>query len=433
MASEADWNPSLWLSAGGSVPSDWDLIPFGDLLQSPKSIAVGVMYPGSQIDGGVPLIRVGDVGSGGVVRQPSMAISPDVHYEYRRTALSGNELLITLVGTPGVCVLARPEMAGWNVARALAVAKLKQPDLRPFIKAVLESSVMRNIILGMLNTTVQPTLNLKEIKILPVPMPHDLTVALELGRVAELFNERIASLQQTNTTLEAIAQALFKSWFVDFNPVRAKAEGREPEGMDGETAALFPAEFADAEVGSIPKGWRAGQLSDVLELKYGKSLRAADRKDGEVPVYGSGGVTGFHDKPLIEGPAVIVGRKGTVGSIYWEPLPCFPIDTVFYVEPKQSLHFAYFALRQAGLDGLNTDAAVPGLNRNNAYRQPVVIPPPEVLWAWGNLAAALRARMDTSQAHVVTLRQLRDTLLPRLISGKLRLPDAEREIEAATV
>lgn len=248
-----------------------------------------------------------------------------------------------------------------------------------------------------------------------------------------VLEDRIQNLRRVNVTLEAIAQTLFKSWFVDFDPVRAKAEGREPEGMDGETAALFPAEFADAEVGLIPKGWRAGQLSDVLELKYGKSLRAADRKDGEVPVYGSGGVTGFHDKPLIEGPAVIVGRKGTVGSIYWEPLPCFPIDTVFYVEPKQSLHFAYFALRQAGLDGLNTDAAVPGLNRNNAYRQPVVIPPPEVLWAWGNLAAALRARMDTSQAHVVTLRQLRDTLLPRLISGKLRLPDAEREIEAATV
>lgn len=97
-----------------------------------------------------------------------------------------------------------------------------------------------------------------------------------------------------------------------------------------------------------------------------------------MPVYGSGGITGFHNGHLVDGPGIIIGRKGTVGSLYWEDQPFYPIDTVFYVMPKMQLTYCYYVLQTLGLERMNTDAAVPGLNRNNVYWLSVVWSPHEL-------------------------------------------------------
>lgn len=123
--------------------------------------------------------------------------------------------------------------------------------------------------------------------------------------------------------------------------------------------------------------WKECVLSNLIDLKYGKSLPERDREAGEVPVYGSSGVTGYHNKPLIEGPGIIVGRKGTIGSVHYENRDFFPIDTVYYVEEDESkigLKFTYYLLKTLPLNKLNTDAAVPGLNRNNALRVKCKVP-----------------------------------------------------------
>jgi type I restriction enzyme S subunit len=242
--------------------------------------------------------------------------------------------------------------------------------------------------------------------------------------VLTALDDRIALLRETNATLEAIAQALFKSWFVDFDPVRAKQQGLPPAGMDEATAALFPGSFEESALGLVPQAWGAGKVEDLLELAYGKALKANDRIAGDVPVYGSGGITGFHNSALVDSPTVVVGRKGTVGSLYWEDRPCSPIDTVFYVRSTVPLTFCFYQLRLLGLKGMNTDGAVPGLNRNNVYRLAVVIPPSPVLTAFDEVAASLRIKIFANEQQAQTLATLRDTLLPRMISGQLRLPQA---------
>lgn len=123
--------------------------------------------------------------------------------------------------------------------------------------------------------------------------------------------------------------------------------------------------------------WVDCQIKDVLELAYGKSLPERNRKDGVVPVYGSGGVGGYHSVPLVEGPGIIVGRKGTVGSVYFEKNDFFPIDTVYFVRPfieKISLEYSYYLLKNLPLASLNSDAAVPGLNRDRAYSLSIKLP-----------------------------------------------------------
>ena len=241
--------------------------------------------------------------------------------------------------------------------------------------------------------------------------------------VIKSLDDRITLLRETNATLEAIAQSLFKSWFVDFDPVRAKMEGRAPEGMDEATAALFPDSFEESELGLVPSGWGTVRLDSFIELAYGKALKAENRKQGMVPVYGSGGITGWHDQPLVESGSIIIGRKGTVGSIYWESQPFFPIDTVFYVKSKKPLTYCYQLLKTLGLESMNTDAAVPGLNRENVYRLLILGPQESIVEEFDRIASALRAAMDENERQAQTLSTLRDTLLPRLISGQLRLSD----------
>ena len=260
------------------------------------------------------------------------------------------------------------------------------------------------------------------------PLPDQKAIAYILGSL----DNKIELNQKMNQTLEEIAKAIFQSWFVDFDPVRAKAEGR-PTGLPPEISNLFPDELVDSEIGEIPKGWDLRRLDSILTLVYGKSLPAKSRVEGKVPVYGSGGINGYHNEPLFSETSIVVGRKGTVGSLYWVSKPFFPIDTVFYVRTDQSIHYCYYLMQTLRLDTMNTDAAVPGLNRENAYRLEFPNVPAALVGRFSEIAKKLKDRIAIAEAEIEVLSELRDTLLPKLISGKLKIPDAEKFLEEAGI
>lgn len=455
MPSSSTWNPDLWLNAGGQLPDGWNLVPFGDLLDGPKAIAVGVMYPGKDTPGGVPLVRVGDVVNGTVPQAPTMCISQEVHHEYSRTVLSGNELLITLVGSPGACVVVTPAMKGWNVARALAVANLKKPELRDYLKAVFASPPMKSIILSMLNTTVQPTLNLKEIKQLPVPIPTDNEVS-QIGYIMATFDRRLELLQQTNATLETVAQAIFKSWFVDFDPVRARAEGREPEGMDAETAALFPSEFEESELGLIPKGWRVDEVGNVAhcvggatpstkEPKYWNPAehRWATPKDlSGLPSHAllatGKGVSRSGLKKISSGllPAgtLLLSSRAPIGYLAIAYLPVAINQGFIAMLPGGALPPEYLLFwTKLNMDLIKQKAnGSTFMEISKAAFRPIklVVPPQPVVDAFLAITKPTLDKVALNADHARVLSEVRDELLPRLISGKLRVPEAQRELEA---
>ncbi|MFF9330883.1 restriction endonuclease subunit S [Streptomyces albogriseolus] len=176
-------------------------------------------------------------------------------------------------------------------------------------------------------------------------------------------------------------------------------------------------------------------VGDLAELKYGKSLPAARRIAGKIPVFGSGGISGSHDESLVKGPGIIVGRKGTVGSVYWSEVDFFPIDTTFYVECKSgraSLEYLYFALKSLGLEHMNSDSAVPGLNRDRAQSQLLRIPGADAMRNFTTEVRDIFRLQRTREEENRTLAALRDTLLPQLMSGRLRVKDAEKIVEDAT-
>ena len=171
-------------------------------------------------------------------------------------------------------------------------------------------------------------------------------------------------------------------------------------------------------------------LGDVLELVYGKSLPAVKRTHGSVPVYGSNGITGWHNDPLVAGPVVVVGRKGSIGEVHWSHVSAFPIDTTFYVRSRDDypLVACYVALQKAGLQSMNSDSAIPGLNRERALQVRVALPVLREATAWARNANLLVTQVAAIEEQTVTLETLRNDLLPELLSGRIHVPAAAEVI-----
>jgi type I restriction enzyme, S subunit len=247
------------------------------------------------------------------------------------------------------------------------------------------------------------------------------------------LDDRITLLRETNATLEAIAQALFKSWFVDFDPVHAKQEGRAPEGMSDATAALFPDSFEESELGLVPKGWRVGKLEDLLILQRGFDLPAADRVAGDFPIIAASGPAGTHKIAMANAPGVVTGRSGVLGRVFLELEDYWPLNTTLWVKEFRAASpcYAYEVLKLLDFASFNAGSAVPTLNRNHVHSLPYLIPERNCIDAYESISMAIHAKVRANQHQAQTLATLRDTLLPRLISGALRLPEAEALIEDA--
>lgn len=273
-----------------------------------------------------------------------------------------------------------------------------------------------------------PGLNREAAHARRLAIPDDEREQRAIVKILGTLDDKIELNERTIETLGAMPRALFRSWFVDFDPVRAKVEGRDP-GLPPFLADLFPDAFETSELGEIPKGWEVKTLGELLELAYGKALKAEDRHDGTVPVYGSNGQVGWHDERLVAGPGIVVGRKGNPGIVTWVPKDFFPIDTTFYVVPNaacDNMPFLFHVLRTHDLASLGADSAVPGLNRNLAYMSRQVLPSTALRNWFDRLASEFLQRVHQINGESGSIAALRDTLLPRLISGVLRIENPVR-------
>ncbi|CAE1134401.1 restriction endonuclease subunit S [Xanthomonas euroxanthea] len=412
---------------------------------------------------GIPVIRgsnlSADVGVK-LVDENLVFVSFDKAKEFSRSIAKRGDLVFTCWGTINQVGLIHdrskyPEYVVSNKQMKLTVDPKKVES--KFLYYVFSSPEKQREILSNGIGAAVPGFNLGQLKKHSFRLPP-LNVQQGIVKVLDSLDAKIDLNRRINQTLEAMAQAIFKSWFVDFAPVAAKiaakAEGRDPlhaamTAISGKsdaeldalpteqftslaaTAALFPDETENSDLGEIPKGWQVNNVGRLLELAYGKALKAIDRVDGPIPVYGSGGVTGSHSQALVSHGSVIVGRKGTVGALYWEDGPFFPIDTTFYVRPIAApMTYCFYLLQTLGLDKMNTDAAVPGLNRDNVYRLEHVLPSSIALRAFDSIVSLLRSAIRANTDASTSLSQLRDALLPKLLSGELYIESAEAEVAA---
>ncbi|TAK43993.1 MAG: restriction endonuclease subunit S [Betaproteobacteria bacterium] len=360
-------------------------------------------------------------------------VNEATYRKWMKTPLLHDDVILTSEAPLGEPAYVSDDVE-WCLGQRLFGIRTKKARLYGrFLFYAFQSEHVRHDLLSRATGTTAQGIRQTELRLVRIPLPRveeQRAIAYILGTL----DDKIELNRRMNETLEAMARALFKSWFVDFDPVRAKAEGRDP-GLPNPLAELFPARLVDSELGEIPEGWVVKKIGDLLELAYGKALKAEDRRDGNVPVYGSNGQVGWHEERLAVGPGIVVGRKGNPGIATWVPTDFFPIDTTFYVLPKpscRSLQFLFHALQTHDLASLGADSAVPGLNRNLAYMSAQLLPTESLLVQFERLASALSRRVNVENDQSRTLAALRDTLLPKLISGDMRVKNAERFVGAVT-
>lgn len=486
---------ALWQAAGGNVPDHWTFQTIEELLESQKSISVGVMYPGSNVLGGTPLIRVSDVKNGAIAKKPDFCISSEVDQEYRRTKLFGSELLITLVGNPGDCVIVTEDMIGWNAARALAVLKLKDPDLRRWLRYVLLSKPAKHLIDARLNTTVQKTLNLKDIRELGVPIPPK-EERYKITNVIDAIENKMLLNTQTNQTLESIAQAIFKSWFVDFEPVKAKmavlAEGSTREQAElaamgaisgksetelaqlqqqnpehyqqlAETAALFPSAMVESELGEIPEGWEIVNTESISEKigmgPFGSNIKVSTFVSEGIPIISGqhlretllnenefNYVTAEHAEKLknscVKSEDIIFTHAGNIGQV--SIIPKNSKSDKYIISQRQfflrankkkvSPYFlVYFFRSPAGQHLLLSNASqvgVPSIARPSSHLKSIelVLPSFAVMGIFERTILNVCNKIIANRNSTATLAALRDSLLPKLLSGEIDLSDIKSEV-----
>ena len=275
--------------------------------------------------------------------------------------------------------------------------------------------------------------------------------------VLKSLDDRITLLRETNATLEAIAQALFKSWFVDFDPVRAKMQGRAPEGMDEATAALFPDGFEASELGEVPRGWRVMPVGDSIDAVGGAT---PDTKNGafwEPPIHcwtSPKDLSGIAAPVLLDterkvseqGLAKIGSGLLPVGTLLMSSRA--PIGYLALAQVPLAINQGYIAMLPGGLlpplymyfwcrqnmdniKGRANGSTFMEISKKAFRPIPALVPAPELVKAFVETAGALFERLTENERQTKTLSTLRDTLLPRLISGQLRLPEAQAASEAA--
>jgi len=236
--------------------------------------------------------------------------------------------------------------------------------------------------------------------------------------VLRRLDERIALNRTMNRTLESIARAIFKSWFVDFDPVRKKMEGGEV-GLPPDLAALFPSALVPSAVGSIPEGWVIGTIEDLFVLQRGFDLPKELRTTGPYPVLTASGPAGSHSSFAARGSGVVTGRSGRLGGVWLVESDFWPLNTVLWVKEFRAAGplWTYQFLQLADLERFNSGSAVPTLNRNHVHVQPALVPPASVVSAFERLAEPLFARRRVSLDESVRLSGIRDAVVPRLLSG----------------
>lgn len=412
-------------------------------------------YPGPDdyVQGEIPFVSASDLSNESIQSDTVKRITPAAFARLRSGKYLPDDVLYCLRGSIGKLAMVRQGQTG-AIASSLVIVRAKAGVDPRFLFSFLRSTQGQQAALGLNNGSAQPNVSVQQLQQIRLPLPPR-DVQSAVADVLSALDDRITLLHETNATHEAIAQALFKSWFVDFDPVRAKSQGLAPAGMDEATAALFPEGFEESAMGPLPRGWQAVPMADAFEINPSRSLRrgaeATYLEMAGVPISGHcadsiavrpfGSGTKFRNGDTLLAritPCLENGKTAFVDFLDGDEIGWGSTEFIV-LRPKAPLpeYMAYLLCRHAPFREF-AERSMSGTSGRQRVQNDVLatyriaVPPAAVAAAFGELVNPLQQVISGNHAKAATLGALRDTLLPRLISGQLRLPQAEEAIAEAT-
>ncbi|MGL5306586.1 MAG: restriction endonuclease subunit S [Aeromonas veronii] len=405
-------------------------------------------------DSGVPLVTA-KVIKGGRIETPTEFIAPEDYDSWMRRGipLAGDVVMTTEAPLGEVAQLGAEKVA---LAQRVITLRGKTGFLdNAYLLYLLQTEEMQDQLTSRATGTTVLGIKQSELRKVKVKVPP-LDLQQSAAGALKTLDDRIALLREANATLEAIAQALFKSWFVDFDPVHARARGEQPAGLAPEVAVLFPDSFEESDLGMVPKGWSLSPLSEAYETNPTRKL-----KKGEMAPYldmasvATSGhtVAGVADREMGSGTKFINGD-----TLLARITPCLENGKTAFVDflaqeqtgwgstefvvlrPKAPLptYHGYLlarhpAFREHAIQSMSGTSGRQRVQNDVLGRYLVTVPSEKVAMAFNDVISPLQQKITENHRQAQPLVNLRDTLLPRLISGQLRLPDAEQQLKDLAV
>ena len=391
-----------------------------------RKIGYGIVQPGASVSGGIPVIKVNNIISGLRRVEELETTSKDNAAKYSRTKLVGGELIISVVGTIGKTAIAPISFAGCNLVRATCLIDIKDELLTSWVKYYIDSPQGQRYIHENLNTTVQPTLNVKSLVDMPIPM-YSYEYMKEVVSILKSLDDKIELNRKINANLEAQAQALFKSWFVDFEPFKDQP-------------------FVESELGMIPEGWRVGTVNDVCYFESGFAFKSTIYKqegeyrlitiknvqDGYLDVNGSVCLDELPAKMpqycLLRIGDILLSLTGNVGRCcFVDEEKLLLNQRVAKLKPRIKNNWGYiytlfrnpsFKDRVVSIARGTAQANLSPIETSNLI---IIIPTDKVLEDFSTIVDESYRLMVNNMIESCRLASLRDTLLPRLMSGELKV------------
>jgi len=401
----------------------------------------------SFLDQGVNYVKSESITEQGQIDTSKFAfIAPETHQALERSMLAEGDVLFSMAGVYlGKTAVVPDSILPANTNQAVGIVRLDQSKALPrFVHYALSSPSCRAIVRNGVAQSAQPNINLRDIGELRIP-DFEIREQRHIADILGTLDDKIELNGRMNRTLEAIARAIFKSWFIDFDPVHAKAEGREPLGMDPETAALFPDSFHDSPLGKIPKGWEVAKIEDLGEVICGKTPRTAQPEN-----YGSGipfitipdmreavFVTrtareltdigaASQPKKLLPPNSVCVSCIATPGLVSLTSSPSHTNQQINSIVCKDGIspYWCYLQMQsmsQEVIAGGSGGSATLNLNKGQFGALRISLPPRSIQGVFQILLQPIFGSILLLAREVDSLECIRDSLLPPLLSGEIRL------------
>ena len=423
--------------------SEWRVVPLGDLY----SFRSGLSKPRSAFGSGYGFLSFKDVFYNYFVPEDLTELVESTEHEREVCSVHRGDVFLTRtsetmeeLGMSCVALRDYPN-ATFNGFTKRLRPKKDHRIVPEYAAYYFRSPTFRRDVTAMSSLSTRASLNNDMLERLTMLLP-EVDEQERIGCILKGLDDKIELSRRMNRTLEAIARAIFKSWFVDFDPVHAKADGREPVGMDPETAALFPDSFQDSPLGKIPKGWEVAALSEIADFVNGAACQKYPAEPGEpsLPVIKirelGQGVSAQTDRARLDIPEkhraddgdVLFSWSGTLLCKIWTGGPCFVNQHLFKVTSAN--HPRWFFLRWINrhLEAFREVAAgkattMGHIKRSDLSEARVLIPGSTLLGKMTQTLSPIVEKQIECQRESRLLQLTRDALLPKLLSGALRIDE----------
>lgn len=369
--------------------SEWRQITLGEVADIQTGPFGSQLHSADYVPVGIPSIMPTNIGNRlEVIRRNIACITEEDAQRLDRYIVKDGDIVYSRRGDVEKCAYITKNEDGWLCGTGCLRIRFESKDVIPrFVAYYLSTDEIKGWVSGNAVGTTMPNLNSSILRRLPLSIPS-CEEQKSIASVLSSLDDKIDLLHRQNKTLEAMAETLFRQWFV--------------EGAGD---------------------WEVGKVEDLFVLQRGFDLPVQNRTSGKFPIFASSGLSGYHEEYKVKAPGITTGRSGVLGNVFLVLEDFWPLNTSLYIKEFKLATplYAYFVLKSLDLNSFNAGSAVPTLNRNHVHEESILIPPNELIMEFDRMASPLYLKIKKNESQITTLENIRDGLLPKLMSGDVRV------------